>query len=894
VEIYNSISFQFAYQAGRMNFPGHSLTLIVKGTFDLVPSGKAAPSEEQWYPTGDEFYPDDEERTGSPRYESDYAPYKPRADLLLVGKCHAPGGKPVPACQVRFGVGKRSRVLRVYGDRFWKRNLFGFRTITEPKPFREIELRFENGFGGEGFRKNPSGKGFRPRKSPGGSTLRPLPNIEDPASLIDSPRRRPDPAGFGPIGRMWEYRQSLSGSYGEDYEKKRWPWFPEDFDWGHFNAALPQMQVEGYLRGDERLTFENLHPRHPNYEASLPGLRVRCFANRRIDPKAPETRFEEVRMNLDTLWADMESEKLVLVWRGWTEVRSEDLEDLENVFILSEEVDRPTRSLEECHALFLQHLSREEGEWAEEDPEEEGEEGEEDTEEVSGGPGSAPEREGDPGEGAPGPKSPRPDPAAIGSQIAILLAQAGIDVENLPPGVREKIQGAQARVTREMSEGDVSATSEEEIGRVEARMRDSFSELGLDIDNLPPVSEKARAEQVRFARELGLGESVFGGDEGMSRLMAMMSAILPKVGMDPENLTPLIEEAKKRKQLPGPQEMGRKDEERKPEVPDAGVPSPLTREAVLERVGAGDSVSGENLTGIDLSGLDLTGADFSEAILGGAFLAKADLGDADLSNANLEGADLTEANLAGAVLAGADLSGARLERAILRDADLTEAILVEVVATGAVMSDAVFETAKMKDAIFEQVDAKDATFTGADLRGANFSGGILSGADFSGSNLDGACFRKADLAEANVEGARGRKADFREANLSGLRASEGCDFSGGCFAGSVAPDSVWEEASLAGSDLTFSRMEGADFTRAKLEGADLFGADMRNARFDRAVLKGAKLVRMNLFEGSLKKADLSGADLRGSNLYGAEFLDAVLEKTLLDGANLKMTKLKER
>ena len=81
----NQTSFTAAHIPGRLNFPGHSLTFVVKGTFDLHQGKPAEPADYQPYPTGDEFYPDDGDMTGGPRYEYDYAFFKPKADLLLVG-----------------------------------------------------------------------------------------------------------------------------------------------------------------------------------------------------------------------------------------------------------------------------------------------------------------------------------------------------------------------------------------------------------------------------------------------------------------------------------------------------------------------------------------------------------------------------------------------------------------------------------------------------------------------------------------------------------------------------------------------------------------------------------------------------------------------------------------
>ena len=100
MDVWNNTPLRFGVLAGRINFSGDSLTLIVKGTYDLVPGAEATPVEEQPYPTGDEFYPDDEEQTGGARYEADLAYMKPAADVLLVGKCYAPAGDPVVMCPV--------------------------------------------------------------------------------------------------------------------------------------------------------------------------------------------------------------------------------------------------------------------------------------------------------------------------------------------------------------------------------------------------------------------------------------------------------------------------------------------------------------------------------------------------------------------------------------------------------------------------------------------------------------------------------------------------------------------------------------------------------------------------------------------------------------------------
>ena len=176
MEFVNQTPFQCAPLVGRIGFPKNSLTLIVKGTFDLVHNGKAGVSEDYFFPTGDILYPDDDEGQGSRFYESDFAYFKPRADLLLAGKCHAPGARPIQACKTTFSVGGKSKTLGVFGNRYWNSLT---RTITDPEPFTQMEMRYENSFGGAGFEKNPVGKGAAKFKDADSAATWPLPNIED-------------------------------------------------------------------------------------------------------------------------------------------------------------------------------------------------------------------------------------------------------------------------------------------------------------------------------------------------------------------------------------------------------------------------------------------------------------------------------------------------------------------------------------------------------------------------------------------------------------------------------------------------------------------------------------------------------------------------------------------
>jgi uncharacterized protein YjbI with pentapeptide repeats len=165
-----------------------------------------------------------------------------------------------------------------------------------------------------------------------------------------------------------------------------------------------------------------------------------------------------------------------------------------------------------------------------------------------------------------------------------------------------------------------------------------------------------------------------------------------------------------------------------------------SREDVLRRVRAKQSLKRAGLAGIDLSGANLEGVDFGRADFEGANLDDAKLTGAVLTNASLRGASLKRATLERANLSRADLEGAQLtdarlaraclERAALRGATLDRASLVEASLSGADLSDSLVSAADLS-----LVDARHAIFNGAVLNGVRFEGAKLFGATFDGAKV---------------------------------------------------------------------------------------------------------------------------------------------------------------
>src|SRR5512140_3607432 len=106
MKIYSQGSLSIGWVSGRFFGKALTTTFVVKGSYALRPGAPAEPLDEPLPVDGNiPNEPAGENEEASLRYESDLAPFKPHADLLLAGTCHAPGGAAVPSCPVTFGVG---------------------------------------------------------------------------------------------------------------------------------------------------------------------------------------------------------------------------------------------------------------------------------------------------------------------------------------------------------------------------------------------------------------------------------------------------------------------------------------------------------------------------------------------------------------------------------------------------------------------------------------------------------------------------------------------------------------------------------------------------------------------------------------------------------------------
>lgn len=247
---------------------------------------------------------------------SDFVPCRPATDVVVKGEARAPGGRPVTSMTVEVEVGPLKRALAIHGDRVWRKSgLFGFKP-GPAKPFTAMPLDWEHAFGGtvagaDGtviarHEENPVGRGWvvDPKRADGIA----MPNVEDPAAPLATPKDRPAPAGFGFVAPDWLPRRALAGTYDAAWEERRMPLLPGDFDDRFFNAAPAAMQASPHLEGGERVRLAGFDPAG-EWRFRLPAdtLTARLLF--------PADVVETHPLRLDAVVLEPGEERLQMVWR---------------------------------------------------------------------------------------------------------------------------------------------------------------------------------------------------------------------------------------------------------------------------------------------------------------------------------------------------------------------------------------------------------------------------------------------------------------------------------------------------------------------------------------------------------------------------------------------------
>lgn len=862
----NLTALQYGRKLTSRNPPQAQMTVVLRGTYRLVPGEPLREIEdvlEAGFMTADVVAEDDLDRVKAISYPSDFADWKPNAEVMLRGTAYPPGG-PDTFTAVGFKVGAWSKQLVVSGPRAWKPGLLFGASYSVPLKFRSVPLTWETAFGGPQIPQNPVGMGAERRV---------LPRVELPNELITSMKHKPRPGCFMPINPLWEPRKSKTGkNYGKAWRKTRAPFFSDDFDWSYFCAAPEDQQLEGYLRGDEDLFFQNLHVKHSAWGTRLPGVRVRHF----VRYVTGEER--EVPLVLDTLFADLEDNKLFLTWRGLADVAERDFTDITACLTAREELADPPKPAEDYFAMLREH---------EEDP--------------LGLKDSLP---------------PDVYPKFMEAGLAeINLSRDLMGLAPLPPVPQPDPAALPA------PSNPISALLREKLGAMRPEIQ---------------ANVQAQVEKARRAYELapdpkGAPKKPFDQllQEGIAQAQSQRPAIptpaiplpdfskgtlaTPKVDLSAVAKT--VVDAKKRVEAAGIEvphlqalDQILADPNIAAAIPPEDAPS-FDEQDLRERDFSGQDLKGASFLRADLRQANFSGADLQSADFSGAKLEGANFAGAKVQNASFASAVGREANFQGAELEGAqfpkaDFSGSDFSRARMILAQLGEAKLVGAKLDGAELTMAVFVEANLNAASLCGAKVDMATFSKASLAGADLSEveGLMT--LFNEADLVEATFTKARLPKGSFEKAIVQRADFRQAfleratfrtaqaqgatfagaELPGFVASRRADFTGAVLSAIDAPESVWLNGILDGADFSHADLRRGQLNGARLDRARFDGAELREAAMRKVSAVRARFVRANLCKTELVEASLDDCDFSGANLYDTKFLQTSLETCKLEGA----------
>ncbi len=267
--------------------------IVARQTFDMniLTAEKTPALAEIQEPlcTEDQYYGEPE--TSSLIQESDFAPFKPRCDLIFNHvKAYAPDGKPNKRWPIAVQFGDWRKELSVVGPRFLEPSVVTGWVLSEPEPCLEVPVRYENAWGGTcrlpltaknnkaaeqhwSFAENTVGCGFADSEWLKKSKVADLdaPQIEElkqPFRVKNAFQQQYPVVGLGAVSRWWQPRLQFAGTYDEHWKRTRWPRLPEDFEFDYWNCAPSDQQIP-YPEGGEQVVLSGITP-HGRLVFNLP------------------------------------------------------------------------------------------------------------------------------------------------------------------------------------------------------------------------------------------------------------------------------------------------------------------------------------------------------------------------------------------------------------------------------------------------------------------------------------------------------------------------------------------------------------------------------------------------------------------------------------------------
>lgn len=758
MKVFKPSATEVTYRIFSLSPKKYSLSVAVMVRFNLHADGE--PSPESKSPVWDVLKP---AMKGYAAYDEGWP--KLLGEYIVFGAAYVPSQHTSQPISAAVSVGDLNKRLAVFGDRHF--NSLGL--SAKPLPFDRMPITPQTAFGGESYLANPYGVGADVVTKPTGEALRPLPNVELPNALMTSPSSHPPVAGFWPYYADMPQRTKYLGKFDDEWVKKRWPHLPVNTDFSFFQVAPEDQRLsQGFWKGDESISIQNMHPNHAVLHAKLPGLRARLFGavkgdNGQLITGEAKTRLETVFLLPDYLTG-------IALFRAVIEVDDALGSDLLGLSAEIEMIDQPAKSVDSYIETFLAKLK-----------------GELDLASPSVEVGLVSSQEDE--------KSLEQLLVELDRQRQAFLSQmteGGIPEAEIITKLKGNPQTRALALTIEQSKGGI------------AGFFDNIKAFAQSSQNVESETKKDIPESIDFAA------ARLARKEVLSRQAVGESCRdldLPHADLSGLDLSGL--------DFSGSVFIGANF------IGCIAIGTIFDRATLTESNFASADLSKASFVMSGLSQAQFHGVNFSDATLAGADCSKANFTDAvfenvDLSGASFSGAQLRNTNLVhvlahktdftGAMMAQSDLSGARLVQANFSAADLSNANLSKSCCIQVSFSCAKLHKTK---------------FVGADLSDSSADKGTqATAADFRDAYLDKASWVGANLSGSNFDRMTGHSADFSSAVMTEVTMRR-----------IQAKNMVFDKAVLKRADLSMSNFMEGSFARTKLTDVDLLSCNLYGANF---------------------------------------------------------------
>jgi len=251
--------------------------VAVTAVFEIRRDGLLAIAQDQPSPLLSPLYRDKEAR--ELWFDADLSPFRPKPDILVSGLACRPDMKPFARRDAAIKIG----VLQKGASFFSARKI----RATKERMFVErggevvaVPLSWTKSLGGpdpldssaEPHPYNPIGMGWTAQWEhlPQGAEIE-LPQIENPAALIEPNGPLPAPHGFGALQPSWRPRRDHAGTYDEAWRARRAPLLPQDFSTQFHQTAPPDQIYPDATLGGAPVEIDGFHPDGP-YSFHLPQI----------------------------------------------------------------------------------------------------------------------------------------------------------------------------------------------------------------------------------------------------------------------------------------------------------------------------------------------------------------------------------------------------------------------------------------------------------------------------------------------------------------------------------------------------------------------------------------------------------------------------------------------